>query len=366
MQNISKLVSSRLRASEEFGSAGAPGHPDAESLSAFAEQALSLSEREELLSHLSRCEECREIVSLAMPPAAVPPPDERAEVNWADKFSGHAGPERARSPQRSALPAVKKNRWLGFAWPNLERPNYAWGALAAGVAVAASLIFLHPLSPRPGNSPAANANLAFSAPATSTLSTASSTAASPAPSLASGIDSAGSSPDQKRRTTQAKSLSANETLLAKSELPAAPQSGARAIRKAKPVPADREALDNTPSEDNRIRAWRIEDGNLQRSIDGGRSWRSSLSPEHRVLCFASGGTEIWAGAEGGMLLHSSDNGSNWTHTKLPPDLGGDIIRIDWLGNSIAGGGNDSGSINLFTSKGETWSSTDAGNSWNRD
>jgi hypothetical protein len=42
-------------------------HPDAESLNAFAEQALNAAERGEILAHLAVCGRCREIVSLAQP-----------------------------------------------------------------------------------------------------------------------------------------------------------------------------------------------------------------------------------------------------------------------------------------------------------
>ena len=40
-------------------------HPDAESLSAFSEQALEGRERAEVFSHLAVCGRCRKVVSLA-------------------------------------------------------------------------------------------------------------------------------------------------------------------------------------------------------------------------------------------------------------------------------------------------------------
>ena len=42
-------------------------HPDAESLSAFAEQALEGRERGEVLNHLAVCGRCRHVVALARP-----------------------------------------------------------------------------------------------------------------------------------------------------------------------------------------------------------------------------------------------------------------------------------------------------------
>jgi len=43
-------------------------HPDADQLSAFAEQALPPHERERTLAHLAVCADCREIVALSLPP----------------------------------------------------------------------------------------------------------------------------------------------------------------------------------------------------------------------------------------------------------------------------------------------------------
>ena len=51
-------------------------HPDADQLSAFAEQALPAHEREDVLLHLAACARCRDIVALSLPPlvpAAVDP-----------------------------------------------------------------------------------------------------------------------------------------------------------------------------------------------------------------------------------------------------------------------------------------------------
>jgi hypothetical protein len=45
-------------------------HPDAESLNAFAEQALAEREREQILAHLAACSRCRQIVCLAQAAAA--------------------------------------------------------------------------------------------------------------------------------------------------------------------------------------------------------------------------------------------------------------------------------------------------------
>src|SRR6266852_3728799 len=98
MSDVPKIVHDRLRASAPGGA-----HPDADVLTAFAEQALSGAEREDLVRHLSRCVDCREAVALSIPPmeAVAPPKADRESVPAAAVATG--GGLRA---------------W--FAWPNLR------------------------------------------------------------------------------------------------------------------------------------------------------------------------------------------------------------------------------------------------------
>src|SRR5260221_13766211 len=76
MTDVPKIVHDRLRAA--LPSRILPGgaepeqvHPDADELTAFAEQALSATEREGLLQHLALCGDCREVVAVALPPAGI-------------------------------------------------------------------------------------------------------------------------------------------------------------------------------------------------------------------------------------------------------------------------------------------------------
>jgi hypothetical protein len=62
MDPVKKLVAASLKSQV----AGQP-HPDAEVLSAFADNALSPKEREGVLEHLSACAACREVLFLSLP-----------------------------------------------------------------------------------------------------------------------------------------------------------------------------------------------------------------------------------------------------------------------------------------------------------
>ncbi len=60
MSNVPKIVLNQLQSA-------AGEHPDADLLTAFAEQSLPESERNLVLCHLSLCSDCREVIALALP-----------------------------------------------------------------------------------------------------------------------------------------------------------------------------------------------------------------------------------------------------------------------------------------------------------
>jgi hypothetical protein len=103
MQNVPKIVTERLKA------AAPAQHPDADTLTAFAERSLLDRERTAVLEHLARCGDCRDIVALALP----------------ELESAAVLPKPARTPWLA---------WDRFAWPTLR-----WGFAAAGLAILATL-----------------------------------------------------------------------------------------------------------------------------------------------------------------------------------------------------------------------------------
>jgi len=130
MTEVPKIVYDRLRAARAQGAlpdrAGPErAHPEADLLTAFAEQALSATERDGVLEHLALCGDCREAIALALPPADIVTAPIATETEVV-----RATPIRAKS---------ERNFLTAFAWPSLR-----WAALAAGVAVAASVLLMHP------------------------------------------------------------------------------------------------------------------------------------------------------------------------------------------------------------------------------
>ena len=157
MTEVPKIVYDRLRAAVPERA-----HPDADLLSAFAEQALSATERDGVLQHLAVCGDCRDVVVLALPAADVAPPQVAPQT--ADEDGAR------RTVSRAGAPALHK---LSFAWPTLR-----WAALAAGVAVAAAVLLVHPGKLNQAILPSVSPQVATTAPPASGSQIASSSAPS--------------------------------------------------------------------------------------------------------------------------------------------------------------------------------------------
>jgi hypothetical protein len=97
MQQLPKIVKERLQAIPRSD------HPDADVLTAFAEQSLPNSERSLVMEHLARCSDCREVLALALPEL-----------------------------EEAVAPAALRRPWLSL-------PMLRWGAIAAVFVVLVSV-----------------------------------------------------------------------------------------------------------------------------------------------------------------------------------------------------------------------------------
>jgi Putative zinc-finger len=114
LAEIAKIAQRRIQ-DEQLRSEFA--HPDADLLAAFAEQALPARERDQVLAHLAKCADCREVSALAG--AAIPEP-ELASAEGAGK---------------AARGRTSKSLW---SWGPLR-----WTAVAATAAVVLSAVWLN-------------------------------------------------------------------------------------------------------------------------------------------------------------------------------------------------------------------------------
>jgi Photosynthesis system II assembly factor YCF48 len=145
MTEVPKIVHDRLRQQ----AASVPAHPDADLLAAFAEQALSATERESVLGHLALCGDCREVVTLALPAADAVASPNATEAAGLQTNGLRSTDSRTESPKPRRLIFA----WPVFAWPVFAWPNLRWAALAAGIALAASVLLLHPRKQNVATSP---------------------------------------------------------------------------------------------------------------------------------------------------------------------------------------------------------------------
>ncbi|HYY70262.1 MAG TPA: YCF48-related protein [Terriglobales bacterium] len=378
MSEVPRIVRERLRVQEPEGA-----HPDANLLSAFAEQALTEHERERVLNHVALCAECREVLALS-----APQPDEK--------------------PALAAPAALAGTRW----W---RSPVVHWGGLTAAALVVLIAVATR-MQLRSGHSASAPA-IATYGPAQQSQAQRPESAQSPpdqkvadkAPSprpakpLNRTVPSAvgGVSEGVRDRTVSAaencapppaaaaapavKTQATADTLSAEAPPPQEKRSVGESEKKAIPAPL---AAQTCPDEvaggsagglkrETTILAprsaapfakraalgtrWSIsESGAVQRSIDGGRSWKEvSIADGVTFRAVATVGNDVWAGGSLGALYHSTDGGERWSPVRVQSNvqvLGGDIVRIEFT--SIRAG-------LLSTSTGEIWTTTDAGVTWQR-
>ena len=100
------------------------------------------------------------------------------------------------------------------------------------------------------------------------------------------------------------------------------------------------------------------EGALQRSFDSGKTWQTIPVASQVVFrALAANDSDIWVGGTAGALYHSSDAGQHWTQIK--PVADGKPLTADIVGVEFA----DARHGKLTTGNHETWTTSDAGESW---
>jgi hypothetical protein len=375
MPSIPQIVRARLQRPMP---ATVDSHPDADLLTAFAEQSLVARERGSVLEHLAHCRDCRDVVALALP---------ATEAVAATGLTSNA-------------------RIGGFSWPVLR-----WAVAAAGILVVTSLGVLQyerrhqektmvatSLAPQnrtvessaPSPAPSAQAPSPMTAPPTATKkqsATRENALSRPMPPAGSAGGMAGgvrgqfssaagqaptAAPVSPQRDDESAPASADELEVVGKAKPALAQGSP-----SNPVPLPH--TDTSFTKNQVAPRWIISSsGALQRSIDGGKTWldviitvdaapadmkssEKQLAPAPTVFraLAVSSNAEVWAGGSSGALYHTVDGGIHWV--RVAPSTAGFILTGDVISIEFA----DPQNGTITTSNAEVWTTPNDGRTWQK-
>lgn len=304
MGGIKKIIANQLQAQ------ASDSHPDPELLTALAENGLAPAHRDRLLSHVSACNDCREILYLAMP--------EAAEVQ----------------------PAFTVSR---------KRPRLAirWATLAASVLIIGSVFI-------------GNRGLFSRHSGENKISTFN----SPAPARQSPQQAEVSAPPENPTVAAAQPVTRFRAPL--KHMTAKPQAAMKFDQSGEVhfTGSTSLALDSESGANSKIAApptptWRLSpQGAVMRSLDGGKNWHTmSVTRDGPFHVVNSVGFVVWAGGSAGVLYRSDDEGEHWT--KIEPAIGtykltSDITQINFP---------DPANGVISTANGEVWVTSDGGKNW---
>ena len=110
-----------------------------------------------------------------------------------------------------------------------------------------------------------------------------------------------------------------------------------------------------------VARWTISaDGQLQHSVDSGKTWQPVAVAENATFrALSANGPDLWVGGASGLLYHSTDAGTHWMQVKpatADATLTADIAAIEFI--NVRHG-------KITTSTGEVWITTDGGQTWRR-
>lgn len=395
MNSLPKIVQQRLRTAD--GRAG--GHPDPDVLAGFAEQRLRQRERAQVLEHLARCGDCREVVSLAVPEAlTLHPVGARTTwmswhvLRWAAaaacvvvvgaavslRFghktgfdSGARQPEVATVSQPNATTpaqvpaeapaeaddqlAVKAESQSAPAASQQFAPQKLakkldQGAVSGGrvaesrasrnqPATPMAGLFSLPLTEAPAGEERGQAELGVPAP----------------PSATNEMMLAGTRGNTSGEMSQVLPGKAKDEIAEQVRAREGMAAGTMAYSERAPLKAQRMFRAK-----GRLRWMVSSEGVLLRSFDAGKAWQTVPVASDAVFrTVTSIGSDVWAGGLAGALYHSADGGQHWVQVRPGTQgqaLSADIVSIEF---------SDAQHGEIGTADGELWITADGGQSWQK-
>jgi len=345
MTKLPQFVRSRLAlrqtASDE--------HPDADLLAAFAAKTMSSHARGDLLEHLARCPECREVLAAA----SVSQVDKTPRIAW---WKWRWAAAAAAACLVAALlwrPDSVENARLQIILPAPSAPP----TLKEAVRPKATI-------DKPGIVPPRRPSVHSKQPVAEAKPELAlrQTAALPPQKLNLGV------PEPPPALPKTASLEVREANNASLQLSRREQPERSAQSQAAPMGPKAMFQSGAPASVTKNRArqamqfegekslWNL-DGVLRKSDDGGRTWRViEVSDSARLYALSAAGSDVWVGGADGVLFHSVNNGLDWkpvvvanTNARLTDTITGIDTR-------------DANRVKLKTQSGD-WLTTDGGLHW---
>lgn len=302
---MKKFISARLQTQ------AAGPHPAPELLAAYAENSLSPHDHQTLLSHLAACADCRDTLYLAM-------------------------------PELDSQPVLR---------PSFKSPRLAvrWGTLAASVVILGAVLLTnrelfnqHSPSVQPYSATPPQHVTELKEPAVDRP------AETRAPAIVTGTKVR---PPLKHMTAKPQaSMQFDQS--GEVHFASAPAANMAKQASRARVSADEMTFAKDKKAESPL-SWGLSpDGNLQRSVDFGKTWQSVPVAGSPFRAITAVGNDIWAGGNAGALYHSADAGQSWE--KIAPVSTDDITHIEF---------SDSQNGILNTANGQVWRTSDGGRSW---
>jgi hypothetical protein len=349
MTKLPQFLRSRLA----LGQRETDEHPDANLLAGFAAQIVPAHERADVLEHLARCPECREVLAAAsMPEVRKAPPVAWWKWRWATaaaaacllialfwrpaSFEAPLAEKMLPAPPAPSAPKNEVETKADVAKPRIASSRRAPARPREPVAEAEPKLTLRQtltLPPRTLN--IAPLEPPHALPETTGLRV---------PETISDFT-------QSSRQPQAEKLRQNRT-------GSAAPSGMFESRVH--ASAAKSLARQTSRADRGKTLWTLDQA-LRKSHDGGRTWSIVHLGGDRAPLYALSvsGPDIWVGGAGGALFHSLDAGLNWTPIVV---AGADGPLRDAITRIEA---RDENRVKLKTPSGD-WLTTDGGLRWQRE
>jgi hypothetical protein len=404
MESLPKVVESQLKKDLRIS---LEPHPDADLLTAFSEQTLKDSERAVLLTHLSQCSECRDVVFLSVPPQEAQAVQIRKVFSWRPvlAWSGVAAcalivgsvalikhesqHERLEAYVKQEAPAMVMQK---ASSPEPIQPNTTANAPANAnesylplKKETAPLMAMQAKPASPASKDFSNARDASRASGTPSVAAMQPRAAEPVARPAAEPAQEAREKDKFEANAIMASANAPQSATAPQSLTTSQLSEARAASAPSangmqpvggnvPDPMKESFADTSTGTsaakgmianakiDDRSPRWTLNsDGTLLRSLDTGASWRKILIPGNQATLhtIATVGADVWVGGTEGAVYHSKDAGGHWMPIPLTDDgkpLSDDVISIKFVSPQQGA---------ILTDRQTVWATNDGGQTWHK-